>query len=216
MAYFPVVGAAIGLGEGLIWRGTRRAWPPVVAAVIVAAADTAMTGALHLDGLADTADGLFAHVPAKARLEIMAEPEVGTFGAVALAFALLAKVAAVSAMEPSPVLLAALATCSRSIMVLGSRTLPYAHDSGLATAFLPAGPGDDQALNAAIGGAVGGVVLAGLARGRRGILGAAAGSAAGIAVLIGARRRLGGFTGDVLGAAGVVCETVGLVVSATR
>jgi adenosylcobinamide-GDP ribazoletransferase len=216
MAFFPAVGAALGLAEGLIWRSARRTWPPVTAAVIVAAADAALTGGLHLDGLADTADGLLAHVPAKHRLEIMAEPEVGTYGTIAVALALLGRVAAVSSMEPSPALLAAVSTCSRSLMVLGSRALPYARDGGLATAFLPTGPGTDQARSAAIGGVASGLVLAGIAQGRRGVLGCALGSAAGVAVLVGARRRLGGFTGDVLGAAGVVCETVGLVVSARR
>ena len=91
MAYFPVVGAGLGLVEGLIWRSTRKGWPPIPTAMIVVAADTALTGALHLDGLADTADGLLAHVPAKGRLDIMAEPEIGTFGALALGVALLSR-----------------------------------------------------------------------------------------------------------------------------
>ena len=84
MAYFPVVGASLGALIGLSWRTARRRLPPLPAAALVVATDALMTGGLHLDGLADTADGLCAHVPAKSRLEIMAEPQVGTFAVVAL------------------------------------------------------------------------------------------------------------------------------------
>ena len=216
MVFFPVIGAALGLLEGVLWSGARRTWPALPAAAIIVSADAALTGALHLDGLADTADGLFAHVPKKDRLEIMAEPEVGTFGTVAVVISVVSRVAALNSIEPTPALLAALSCCSRSLMVLGSRVLPYAREAGLATPFLPAGDGPDPALRAAIGGITGSVLVAGLAHGRRGVLGIVAGSAAGAAVLLAARRRLGGFTGDVLGAAGMACETVGLVVSARR
>ena len=216
MAYFPVVGAGLGLVEGLIWRSTRKGWGPIPGAIIVVAADMALTGALHLDGLADTADGLLAHVPAKGRLDIMAEPEIGTFGALALGVALLSRAAALSAIEPSPLLLAALSCSSRSLMVLGSRAMPYARETGLATPFLSTDASTDNALRSAIGGVVGAAMIAGLAHGRRGVLGVVAGSMAGAGVLFGAKRRIGGFTGDVLGAAGVVCETVGLVVAARR
>lgn len=216
MTFFPVIGAALGLLEGISWRGARRAWPALPAAAIVVALDAALTGALHLDGLADTADGILAHIPEKDRLAIMAEPEVGTFGTVALLISVVSRVAALSSIEPSALLMAALTCCSRSLMVIGSRTLPYARETGLATPFLPTGNDPDPALRAAIGGLAGSVLVAGLAHGRRGMLGIAAGSVAGAAVLLGARRRLGGFTGDVLGAAGAACEVVGLIVSARR
>jgi adenosylcobinamide-GDP ribazoletransferase len=216
MAFFPVVGAVLGLIEGIAWRGARRFWATLPAAAIVIGADAVLTGALHLDGLADTADGLLAHVPTKDRLEIMAEPEVGTFGTVALVISLVARAAAMSSIEPSPTLLAALGCCSRSVMVLGSRSLPYARETGLVTPFLAAQEVPDPAVRAAVCGLVGAALVTGLAHDRRGLMGVFAGSAAGAAVLLGARRRLGGFTGDVLGASGVVCETVGLLVSARR
>lgn len=216
MTFFPVIGAALGVLEGISWRGARRAWPALPAAGIVVALDAVLTGALHLDGLADTADGLFAHVPEKDRLEIMAEPAVGTFGTIALVISVVSRVAALSSIEPSPLLLASLSCCSRSLMVIGSRAAPYAREAGLATPFLPTGNDPDRALRAAISGLAISVLVARLACGRRGVLGIAAGCAAGAAVLVGARRRLGGFTGDVLGAAGAVCEAVGLIVSARR
>ena len=216
MAYFPVVGASLGTLIGLSWRATRRRLPPLSAAALVVATDVLMTGGLHLDGLADTADGLCAHVPAKSRLEIMAEPQVGTFAAVALGVVLISRTAALAALEPSPALLAALYCSSRSVMVIGSRALPYARDEGLATAFLPKPAGRDGALVAALGGAGAALLLAALAAGRRGARAVVAGWVAGALVLVLARRRIGGFTGDVLGAAGVVCETAGLLVAAAK
>jgi adenosylcobinamide-GDP ribazoletransferase len=216
MACFPIVGAGIGLAEGIAWRGARQIWTPLTAAVVVVATDAAVTGALHLDGLADTADGLFAHVPAKSRLAIMAEPEVGTFGSIALLISVLGRAAALASMEPSPLLLAALSCASRSVMVLGSRALPYAREEGLATPFLQPVVGSDRASQAALAGLAGSAIVATVAHGRRGLFGVLAGVGAGGAVLIAARRRIGGFTGDVLGAAGQACETIGLVATARR
>jgi adenosylcobinamide-GDP ribazoletransferase len=205
------------------------------AAAVAVAADAALTGALHLDGLADTADGLFAHAPSRGRLEIMAEPQVGTFGSVAVGLALLGKAAGLSAIEPSPRLLAALYCSSRSAMVLASRLPRYARDDGLASAFLPdrrppahhgSGAADerppsalqrfarDPAFSAALAGLGAALVLgrrAGVPHGSAAVVGGWVG-AVGVVAL--ARRRLGGFTGDVLGAAGVAAETVGLLVAA--
>lgn len=223
MVYFPVVGAALGALIGRSWSFARHRFPALPGAALAVAADTLLTGALHLDGLADTADALFAHVPARDRLEIMAEPEVGTFAAVALGVVLISRTAALAALEPSPSLLAAIYCSSRSVMVIGSRALPYAREEGLATAFLPAparpdnaGPGNcgpDSALVAGLVGAGAAFVLASVVAGRRGARAIVTGWAAAALVLGLARRRLGGFTGDVLGAAGVVSETVALVMA---
>ncbi len=214
MAYFPLVGTALGSVVGLAWSVARRRFAPLLSAALVVATDAVLTGALHLDGVADTADGLLAHVPTKARLQIMSDPEVGTFGAVALVLTLVTRLAALSALEPSPALLGALYCSSRSVMVMGSRLLPYARQEGLASAFLPAGDGRDPALVAAVAGAGGALLLASSAAGRRGAAAVVAGWAASGLVLEASRRRLGGFTGDVLGAAGVAGETLGLVVAA--
>jgi adenosylcobinamide-GDP ribazoletransferase len=214
MALFPLVGAALGLCNGLLWRGARACLPPNCAGVVTVAADAALTGALHLDGLADAADGLLAHLPEKGRLDLMAEPAIGTFGALSLVLVLGARATALASAEPSPALLAALWCCSRSVMVVGSRVLPYARGEGLVSAFLADGEEGDEALRSGLCGIAAAVALAGVARGRRGGAGVLAGALAGTLVLWGAKRRLGGFTGDVLGAAGVICETVGLLVAA--
>ncbi len=214
MTYVPVVGASLGALIGLSWHTSRRRLPPLPAAALVVAIDAVVTGGLHLDGLADTADGLCAHVPAKSRLEIMAEPEVGTLAVVALGAALISRTAALATLEPSPALLAAIYCSSRSVMVVGSRALPYARQEGLATAFLPAPGEPDSALVAGLAGAGAALSLATLVAGRRGARAVVAGWVSGALVLVFARRRIGGFTGDVLGAAGVVCETTSLVMAA--
>ena len=123
MAYFPAVGAAMGWILGKAWKAGRRHWAPLPAAVLVVAGDGALTGALHLDGLADTADGLFAHVPERARLDIMADPHIGTFVAVAVGVSLLSRAAALAALTPSPAMLVAVICSSRSVMVVASLAL---------------------------------------------------------------------------------------------
>jgi adenosylcobinamide-GDP ribazoletransferase len=211
-AWFGLVGAVVGLAVGAVWWAAGELWPPVVAAVLAVTADAVLTGMLHLDGLADTADGLLPPVGRARRLDIMAAPDVGAFGMVALVLVLLARVAALAALTPDVWLVAGLWAAARAGMALTMATVPYARPGGLAARF--AGPG---ALGPAAATAAGGLVVAGLAVGGVGgavtVVAAAAGFAAVIAL---ARARLGGYTGDVLGAAGVVAETVGLLVAAAR
>ena len=214
MALFPIVGTALGLTTGGVWRAARHVLPAGVAASVVTAFDAAVTGAIHLDGLADVADGMFAHVPAKSRLDIMSEPQVGTFGTVALSTSLIARSAAFAAVEPSALLLASLWASSRALMVVGSRLLPYARDQGLATPFLDEGRRADAALYVGVASIAAASLVTLRTHGRRGMLGVLVGTAAGAGLLRGAQARLGGFTGDVLGAAGVISETVALLVIA--
>ncbi|MGC8626808.1 MAG: adenosylcobinamide-GDP ribazoletransferase, partial [Acidimicrobiales bacterium] len=211
MAWFPVVGACMGALLGAGWHRARQSMPAPVAGALMVMADHALTGALHLDGLADAADGLLAHAPKRARLEIMAEPQVGSFAIAAVSTAVMAKAAAFSALRPSVPMLASVYCSSRSLMALGARVLPYARESGLASAFLPKGSRRDVVAATGAAGAGVALAIASLAAGRRGAVSILAGWAAGAAVLLLAHRRIGGFTGDVLGAAGVACETCSLL-----
>ncbi len=216
MVCFPALGALLGYGTGLVWRAARGAWDHLSAGVLVATADVIATGGLHLDGLADAADGLGAHLPTSSRLEIMAEPQIGAYGALGLALALSGRIAAFANLEPSPGLLAGLWCASRSLMVLATRALPYARGEGLVTAFLATPGAADPAKRAAAWGVLSALGLAWASEGPRGLMAVVAGLSAGTLVLHGADRRLGGFTGDVLGAMGVVCETVGLLAACWR
>jgi adenosylcobinamide-GDP ribazoletransferase len=213
-AWFGPVGAALGLAVGGAWWVAGELWPPLVAAVLALAVDAALTGMLHFDGLADSADGLLPPLDRRRRLEVMATPEIGAFGVMALALVVLARVAALGALEPDPLLVAGLWTASRAAMAVALAWLPYARAGGSAASGFRAGS-PAPALAAL---AVGCVVVAWSFDGGwgPGVLVAASGLAGFGAVVAFAWRRLGGYTGDVLGAAGLIAETVGLVVAAAR
>jgi len=214
LSWFPVVGLGMGAALGAIWTGAERAWPPLVAAAVVVLVDLGATGALHLDGLVDAADGLLAHLERSRRLAVMAEPGVGAFGLAAGACALLARFAALATTTPSVLLLAGLWCASRSMMALVALTLPYAREGGgLATAFLD---GTGRRLPVAALGLAGSLGLMLAWRPLPGIVALLAAVAASAGTVALGWRRLGGYTGDVLGAAGLVGETVGLLVAAAR
>jgi adenosylcobinamide-GDP ribazoletransferase len=217
LAWFPAVGALIGLAVGGIWWAARHGWAPPAAAAIAVIADAALTGMLHLDGLADAADGLLPPLSRARRLEVMADPRIGAFGAAGLAIVLLARFGAFASMVPSPLAVAGLWSGSRTAMAVTARVVPYARPAGLASAFLPGGAA--RRTGPAVLGLTGGLLALALAFAGRGALGLAAVGAetvAAAAVVFLAWRRLGGFTGDVLGAAAVAGETVGLLTLAWR
>ncbi|MFO7280574.1 MAG: adenosylcobinamide-GDP ribazoletransferase [Thermoanaerobacterales bacterium] len=210
-AWFGVVGAVVGLAVGGAWWVAGELWPPLVAAVVAVAVDAALTGLLHLDGLADAADGLLPPLPRDRRLAVMAAPDVGAFGVAALVLVLGARVAALAALRPDVALVVGLWAGSRAAMALTMALVPYARERGVASGFTGRpSPAPAVTLVAAVA-----VVV--LARGGGAGVATAAGLLVGFAAVVGlARRRLGGYTGDVLGAAGVVAETVGLLVAAAR
>lgn len=237
-AWFPVVGAVLGASLGVVWWGAGEMWSPLVAAAIVVTADLIATGMLHVDGLADSADGLLPPLAsAERRLEVMADPTTGAFGVAVVAMLLVLRVAALSsivlpvddaelgsALASGVLVLAGIWCMSRTTIAAVAGTLPYVRPGGgIASAFL----GDDDAargkgragFGARLAMAAGGSLSVTLGSTGGGMLGALAVASvfvgAGVVVLLG-WRRLGGFTGDVLGAACVTGETVGLLVLAIR
>jgi adenosylcobinamide-GDP ribazoletransferase len=221
LSWFPLVGLAIGASLGALSWATDRAWPALVAAVIVVAADLLVTGGLHFDGLVDSADGLLPPLSAERRLEVMADPAAGAFGVAVAGVFLVGRIVALAAASPRAhwraiLLLAGLWCLSRSVMVLATTLVPYARAAtgGLASGFLGQGAG-----SARTAGMAGVAVSLGLLLGWRPlaapfVLVAALTAASAVVVL--AKRRIGGYTGDVLGAAGLVAETAGLIVAAAR
>lgn len=98
MRAFPLAGALTGLIGGLAyWLADICGLPPVIAATLAAAALVAVTGAMHEDGLADTADGFGGGWRREAKLEIMRDSRLGTYGAVTLVFSLILRIAAIAA-----------------------------------------------------------------------------------------------------------------------
>ena len=210
LSWFPIVGAALGGLLGGWWWLADRWWPAPVAAALVVAADLAATGMLHVDGLADTADGLLPHAARDRRLAIMRAPDVGAFGVAAVVLALVLSVTALATQPVSILLLVGVWAAARALVASAPGVMRYARDEGIASSLLDGAP-RWPVLTIPLA-----VVVAAFGAGIAGVAGVVLGVAAGVVVLAVSQRRLGGFTGDVLGATIVVAETVGLVVAAAR
>lgn len=210
MRWFPVVGVLIGAAvAGAHWLA-HELWHPLAAGAIVVAVDLIMTGALHFDGLADSADGLLPHMQRDRRLQVMAEPTIGVFALVVVVATLLLRWTAFSDAELGVPAVIALWAASRSLAGAVPAFVPYARRSGLAASFLG---GSKWWPALAIVPAAGVIVADGGGQGAAAVVAFAAAALALIAV---ARRRIGGFTGDVLGALIVITETVTLVAMVAR
>lgn len=113
IAALPWVGLILGAAAGLVlWVTTWLGGGPLLGAGLALALLAGVTGALHLDGLADTADGLGSRQPAAEALVIMRKSDIGPMGVVTLLFALLLSVAALTAL---PSLTAALAVAVAAV-----------------------------------------------------------------------------------------------------
>jgi len=218
LSWFPLVGIAVGAVVGTSWWVAGRVWPAALAAVVAVAVDAAVTGCLHLDGLADAADGLLPAVSRVRRLEIMADPRLGAFGAVVLVLVLSLRVTALAVTVARPLVIVGLWCGSRTMMGVVARTLPYAHaGGGTASAFTsPEGHSAASRYGVAAYGMGAAFAFATVGAGAHGLVVVAAEVVAMLGVVWFARRRIGGYTGDVLGAMGVIGETVGLLALAAR
>lgn len=219
--WLPAVGVllavpAAGILIGVEAPGTlpRR----LLAATLAIGALGLLTGGLHLDGLADTADGLGSRKPAAQALEVMRRSDTGPMGVAALVFTVLVQVTAVAVITPRWLSAAALITAvvtSRVAVLLGSG-VPGARSGGFGA--LIAGTtsrgarwlacGGLLAVIGAAGGAAGGLALA-----LRGLGAVACGLVAATALRRIAFRRLGGMTGDVYGAIIEISTAVVLLVA---
>lgn len=204
---YPLVGAIIGsAGAGVIYGSGLLGLPPAIGAITAVAAMIWVTGALHEDGLADTADGLGGGQTRERKLEIMRDSRIGSFGAVTLMIALAIRVAAVAelcARDHGARALITAATLGRSAMLIPLGALRPARANGLASAF-----GKRDRRRIALGIALGYGIAAGL--GTAPLLLAAAAVAA-LWMSWTARRQVGGYTGDVLGATCVLAECAALL-----
>src|SRR5665213_3815974 len=133
---FPVVGALVGLAGGVVLVVAMRLGVSILVSAALAIATTVLiTGALHEDGLADSADS-FGGATTEKKLAIMDDSRVGTYGAVALVFSILLRVGALSAVAATGSLQAAFAlvaaeAVSRAALVRLWHDLPAARSGGL-------------------------------------------------------------------------------------
>ncbi len=133
LAWFPAVGALLGVLLAGADALLRLILDPLLASALVVALLLALTGALHADGLVDTADAVFAHATPERRLEIMRDPRAGSFGVAALASTLLVKVAAVDALPlgSRAATLVLAPVLGRLAIVVAATYFPYGRASGL-------------------------------------------------------------------------------------
>jgi adenosylcobinamide-GDP ribazoletransferase len=207
---FPLVGCVVGAaGGGVMLAAGAIGVPPLASAVLAVTATMALTGGLHEDGLADTADS-FGGATAERRLEIMDDSRIGSFGAAALAVSLLLRVACLTALAVYGLWTAALTLViaegiSRAAPVRMWHDLPPARLSGLAH---DAGPPGNFAMLLAL--AMAGVLallaipVVGL---RPAVLAAVLAALAAYVCMRLTGQALGGRTGDTLGA----CQQVALL-----
>jgi adenosylcobinamide-GDP ribazoletransferase len=198
-SFYPLVGLVIGLLVSAV--AAIRFLPADVTAFLALAAWVALSGGLHLDGFADSCDGLFATVSPERRLEIMKDPRAGSWAVIGVTLLLLGKWATVRYVSFPMLVLAPVA--GRWAMTFAVALFPNARPGGIG-AFFRNGLGRPQMIVATL------IALAvAAALGWRALI--ALGVSFVFAMLYGlwASRRLGGgLTGDTYGA---ICELVELL-----
>ena len=212
-AYFPAIGALIGLVAALAYWAMASVTTTLLGAAAAVAVLTLLTGAIHLDGLADTADGLLTSGDAERRLAVMRDPRLGSYGVTAIVVVLLLDVAAVASFSPvrSIAALVIAGALSRLATVGVIAFVPYGRTAGLGVA---AWDTRRRGVDLAVGALSAAVAC--LLDWRRALvaLPVVAVTAIGLAVL--ARRRIGGATGDVCGATAELSQLATLLVFAVH
>jgi len=204
--FFPVVGLAVGAllalaAAGIAYIGTREGTTAFVLLVILVAA----TGGLHLDGVADTADGFFGGHNRDDALRIMKDSSTGTFGAAAVILILIGKFAAlwsilsigtISSIIPALVL-------SRWAMSVASYNSIYPRESGTGKSFIGRLTLQSYLLSTAIA-----AVTAFLFLGKGALIPIAIAALIALVIKTISYRKIGGVTGDVLGTVNEITELV--------
>lgn len=208
LLYFPVVGVIIGLIlVGLSWL-LARLLPLALVDVLLVVALVAMSGAFHLDGLADSCDGMAGGKTVEERWRVMSDSRLGSFGIVGVCLLLLVKYVALSNVPEAWLMptLVLMPVISRWAMVYAVFAYPYAKPSGLGKAFKQGARWWSFLIATVITLAVAGALaqLRGLA-----IVLAVWVMVAAVAAFL--KGRFGGLTGDSYGAINEVAEVLVLI-----
>ncbi len=205
---WPLVGAGVGVLAGVMaWGALAVGLPTAAAAGLALATATILTGGLHEDGLADCADGFWGGHDPDARLSIMKDSRIGSYGVLALVFGLGLKWVLLTAVLDLGALWAAVivpAALSRGAMTGTMALMPFAREDGLAA--LVGRPAKATAGLASLLA----IFVAGVGLGSAGLFAALCSVGAACAVAAVALRKIGGQTGDVLGAGQVLTELAAL------
>jgi adenosylcobinamide-GDP ribazoletransferase len=212
MRMFSIAGGLIGvLIAAVLLTGKLAQLPPLLSAVFAVAAGLLATGALHEDGLSDTADGFGGGTTRERRLDIMRDSRIGAYGALALIVAIAARTAAyASLIEFSAItlltIIVAAQSFSRALVVDMLWATPPARPNGLSA--FAGQPPRAVAMFAITVGLLLTLAAGYFSRFENAILALALGLAATAAIRWQAMRLIGGQTGDVCGAAQVTCEVM--------
>lgn len=211
-AFFPIVGLVLGCIYAITAWGLGFTFPPLVIAALLVTEDVLLTGALHLDGLADMADGFGGGKTKDDVLRIMRDHAIGSYGAVALITALSLKLACLDTLIGARTglwFLFVTPGLSRWSMVLLSVLQPYARESTKGTGALAISIKRRHLLVASL---ICLAIVIGFGW-RRCLICWTAVLIVSMLNAVFCRRHIGGITGDTLGANSVVCEVVQLFIA---
>ena len=192
--YFPLVGAIIGIFlYGINILAGKITENRQIAAIIIIIAEIFITGLIHIDGLADTADGLFSYAEKEKILEIMKDSRVGTNGAVALILYFMTKVILLSEIRPEYIIL--YPVISRLSTSINAGLGEYARKNGMSNGIIGKNGKKEAVISIIITMILSFIIL----------------KAKGLIILIfailfilllmkGVKRKIGGITGDTMGA----------------
>lgn len=196
--YFPIVGLIVGGMLSLFDTAVSHLWPGPVAAILDVVFLVLVTGALHLDGLGDTADGLYGNRPREKALVIMKDSRIGAMGLVAIVCGLSVKWGGIMSLgDHRSLLLLIIPAYARGAMLFGFKFLNYGRPDGTGRAFF-----SEPLTYSAFWGLILPVCLS-LFAGGRGIWLNIVFIITIALILLYYKRRMGCITGDMLGA---MCE----------
>jgi adenosylcobinamide-GDP ribazoletransferase len=200
--FFPAVGICVGLVSAATLLLAGSIWNPVIAALLAVAASIVVTGALHEDGLADTADGFGGGWSVEKRLAIMKDSRIGAYGALALMFGIALRVTALAEMPPWTAAAALIAAhaAARITPAFVMNALPYAGDTAamkVSYADAPVSTNDIWFALLVTGCTLVPLAMVSISSMISGLL---LGALLAAALALWARRLIDGYTGDVLGA----------------
>ncbi len=207
--YFPIVGLIIGAFNTIFYMGANYIASglfPIICAIL---ANCIITGALHIDGLADTCDGIFSARSKERMLEIMKDSRIGTNGAIAILFDFLLRISILQSFNNKtiliPILLSPVIAKTLVALFIGFST-DARTGGGMGSLFM-----EKSSKLRAMGGLVIGFTLIGIISGFSGIISLLI---CGVIMLIYMDyiyKKIDGMTGDTLGAANEVMEVVFLI-----
>ncbi len=210
---FPLVGLLIGASVGYLLMLMGQVMHPLAASAIAVGVDGALTGLLHLDALADSADGLIPHLTPQRRLEVMQDPRTGAFGVAVIVIVELSRFAAMSTPFRPVIAIGVCYGFSRSLMALGILCTPSAKENSILVDLF--GDITRRARNTIVLSVFAQLViligLGWLEVGTKALVGFAFGTIIFLLVLFRSKRAINGSTGDVIGAGGMVGEVAFLL-----